>query len=106
MISLVKGIDMRNEQFKKICFMIKNLKREIKNKNEEMVTLFEQLRLLEIEKQELCNHPENKIEIRNNSYVEEGRMSAPYRWQEKFCKECGKVLAKRGEKTEMTEWHS
>jgi ribosomal protein L22 len=40
-----------------------------------------------------CKHPADKIFIRTQSWMEEGRMRAPAEWQEKVCKVCGKIIA-------------
>ena len=44
-------------------------------------------------KKSKCKHPASKVKIRTNSYFEEGRMSGPSTWKEKYCSVCGTVFA-------------
>jgi len=44
-------------------------------------------------KKSKCKHPKSKVKIRSNSYFEEGRMSSPWSWKEKYCSVCGAVFA-------------
>ena len=53
-------------------------------------------------RKDTCTHEKTKIV--NQDYMEHGRMSSPIRWQELVCCKCKKVLATRGEKTEMSAW--
>ena len=53
-------------------------------------------------RKETCKH--EKTKIIDQDYMEQGRMSSPIRWQELVCCRCKKVLATRGEKTEMSLW--
>ena len=53
-------------------------------------------------RKEACKHEKTKIV--DQDYMEHGRMSSPIRWQELVCCKCKKVLATRGEKSEMSEW--
>lgn len=53
-------------------------------------------------RKEACPHEKTKIV--DQDYMEVGRMSSPVRWQELVCCRCKKVLAQRGERSEMSEW--
>ena len=53
-------------------------------------------------RKETCPHEKTKLV--DQDYMEVGRMSSPIRRQELVCCKCKKVLATRGEKTEMSEW--
>lgn len=66
--------------------------------------LEDELKLAILYKQKTCPHPPDKIKIRSDGYMEEGRMSHPIRWEEKICNRCGKILATRNEETGMGDW--
>ena len=76
---------------------ISQVKKRIKELDDryyqERSTLNDELRILIAERQINCTHPPSKIKIRSDSYFEEGRMSGPSYFKEKYCSVCGKALA-------------
>ncbi len=54
--------------------------------------------------QDECPHPKNRVRIKSNGYMEEGRMRSPVEWEEAVCKRCGKTLATSSTETK-TIWH-
>ena len=58
------------------------------------------IKALREKRKETCPHEKTKIV--DQDYMEVGRMSSPIRWQELVCCRCKKVLATRGERSEMS----
>lgn len=80
---------------------VKALKEAATNAREIAFHFERELKAAQEKRMLTCPHPEDKIKVRSESYMEEGRMSAPLTWKEKYCSRCGKVLAKTT--TEVTE---
>ena len=87
---------------------ITDIKKEMKLLNQQVYGINQQIWKLEDEinvikenKQLVCKHPHTRE--RTNNHYEEGRMAAPYYWEEKVCTKCGKVVAYTEETTEWIE---
>lgn len=80
---------------------IKSLKEAVDSSREITAYFESELKAAQEKRLLSCPHPEDKRKIRQESYMEEGRMCSPVTWKEKYCSRCGKVLAKSS--TEVTE---
>jgi len=96
---------MKEERsLKEVLTEIKKIKEKLEIANKERWTLERKLELLKEERKKVCPHPAEKIMERENSF-QDYPMTSPVRWEERYCKACGKVLETRGEKIEKTKWH-
>lgn len=92
------------EKYNGIKVKIKNLKIQYQKELDQSHKTQKEIDELKELKKEYCNHPKNKIKIRSQSYMEEGRMRAPSEWEEKVCRQCGKILATRSDESKKSKW--
>lgn len=69
------------------------IKEDIQKAREVVWKFEEELKRAKEYRKKHCPHPQDKVIIKNQSWMEEGRMRSPVEWKEKICKLCGKVLA-------------